>query len=228
MRPFPGVDFMNFDSFLSEEELLVRKSVREFVDREIVPYAEGWYHEGAFPREIVSRMAELGYFGANLEGYGCAGMNNVAYGLLMQELERGDSAFRSFASVQSALVMWPIYAFGSEEQKAHWLPRLQRGEAIGCFGLTEPDFGSNPAGMRTRAGRETSLARAALPTSIPSSATWRTSNQFPPTKERAIFTRSSLAKELPASRHSNRPQKSYNSSRGLAWGRFFDGSLTKR
>ena len=151
MFPFHGVDYMEIDSLFSDEEKLVRQTVREFVDKEVVPYIEEWNREGKFPRRLVPLMAELGFYGANLEGYGCAGMSNVEYGLIMQELERGDSGLRSFVSVQGALVMYPIREYGSEEQKQRWLPALQQGKAIGCFGLTEPDFGSNPAGMRTRA-----------------------------------------------------------------------------
>src|ERR671933_538821 len=145
-------DFYNIDSQLSEDERAVRDSVRRFVDERVLPVIGQCYVEGRFPREIVPEMAELGVFGANLpEEYGCAGLNNVAYGLIMQELERGDSGVRSFASVQGALVMYPIYAFGSEEQKRHYLPKMARGEIIGCFGLTEPDYGSNPSGMITMA-----------------------------------------------------------------------------
>src|SRR5687767_3478060 len=145
-------DFYNIDSQLSEDERAVRDSVRRFVDERVLPIIGQAYVDGRFPREIVPEMAELGVFGAILpEEYGCAGMNNVAYGLVMQELERGDSALRSFASVQGALVMYPIHAFGSEEQKRHWLPKLAKGEKIGCFGLTEPDHGSDPGGMITRA-----------------------------------------------------------------------------
>jgi glutaryl-CoA dehydrogenase len=152
---FTGVDFYGFDTLLSEEERAVRDTVREWVDDNLMPIIGECYVEGRFPKEIVPGMAELGLFGANLpEEYGCAGLNNVAYGLIMQELERGDSGIRSFASVQGALVMYPIYSFGSDEQKAYWLPRLAGGEEIGCFGLTEPDYGSNPGGMITTA-RET-------------------------------------------------------------------------
>ncbi len=151
MFPFRGVDYMEMDSLLSDEERLVRQTVRAFVDKEVLPQIEEWNREGKFPRHLVPQMAELGFYGANLEGYGCAGMSNVQYGLIMQELERGDSGLRSFVSVQGALVMYPIKEYGSEEQKQRWLPALQQGKAIGCFGLTEPDFGSNPAGMRTRA-----------------------------------------------------------------------------
>ena len=151
MFPFHGVDYMEIDSLFSDEEKLVRQTVREFVDKEVLPHIEEWNREAKFPRSLVPLMAELGFYGANLEGYGCAGMSNVEYGLIMQELERGDSGLRSFVSVQGALVMYPIREYGSEEQKQRWLPALQQGKAIGCFGLTEPDFGSNPAGMRTRA-----------------------------------------------------------------------------
>ena len=145
-------DFFDIDSALSEEERAVRASVRQFVDERILPIIGDCYVEGRFPKEIIPGLAELGVFGANLpEEYGCAGLNNVAYGLIMQELERGDSGIRSFASVQGALVMYPIFAFGSEEQKKHYLPKMAAGEIIGCFGLTEPDFGSNPSGMITMA-----------------------------------------------------------------------------
>lgn len=145
-------DFFNIESALSEEERAVRDSVRRFVDERVLPIIGNCYVEGRFPRELIPEMAALGVLGANLpEQYGCAGLNNVAYGLIMQELERGDSGIRSFASVQGALVMYPIYAFGSEEHKREWLPRMARGEAIGCFGLTESDFGSNPSGMVTMA-----------------------------------------------------------------------------
>src|SRR5881409_2724769 len=146
------LDFFNIDSALSEEERAVRDSVRRFVDERVLPIIGTCYVEGRFPLEIVPELAELGVFGANLpEEYGCAGLNNVAYGLIMQELERGDSGIRSFASVQGALAMYPIYAFGSDEQKKKLLPRMAAGEIIGCFGLTEPDYGSNPSGMITMA-----------------------------------------------------------------------------
>ncbi len=152
---FTGVDFYDIDSLLSEEERAVRDTVRAWVDEHLMPVIGEAYIKGEFPKHLIPGMAELGFFGANLpEEYGCAGLNNVSYGLIMQELERGDSGIRSFASVQGALVMYPIYAFGSEEQKKHWLPRLAAGKEIGCFGLTEPDYGSNPAGMITTA-RET-------------------------------------------------------------------------
>jgi glutaryl-CoA dehydrogenase len=148
---FKGVDFIQFDSLLSEDERLVRDNTRKFIEDNLIPIIEECNRAGRFPRELVKPMGELGLFGASLKGYGCAGMSNVEYGLVMQELERGDSGVRSFVSVQSALVMYPIYAFGSEEQKQQWLPKLATGEKLGCFGLTEPDFGSNPGGMRTRA-----------------------------------------------------------------------------
>jgi len=154
MFPFHGVDYLEIDSLLSDDEKLVRQSVREFVDQEVLPHIEEWNREAKFPMHLVPLMAELGFYGANMQGYGCAGMSNVEYGLIMQELERGDSGLRSFVSVQGALVMYPINEYGSEEQKDRWLPALQQGKAIGCFGLTEPDFGSNPAGMRTRAVKD--------------------------------------------------------------------------
>jgi len=148
---FRGVDFIEFDTLLSEEERLVRNTSRQFIEDNLMPVIEECNRSGRFPRELVKPMAQLGFFGASLKGYGCAEMSNVEYGLVMQELERGDSGVRSFVSVQSALVMYPIFAFGSEEQKQTWLPALQSGDKLGCFGLTEPDFGSNPGGMRTRA-----------------------------------------------------------------------------
>jgi glutaryl-CoA dehydrogenase len=151
---FSGVDFIRFDSMLSPDELLVRSTARAFVEDKLIPIIEQCNRDSRFPRELVLPMGELGFFGASLTGYGCAGMNSVEYGLLMQELERGDSGLRSFVSVQSALVMYPIYAFGSDAQKDAWLPQLATGEKLGCFGLTEPDFGSNPGGMRTRARRD--------------------------------------------------------------------------
>ena len=145
-------DFFNIDSQLSSDEKAVRDSVRRFVDEKVLPIIGNAYVEGKFPKELIPEMAELGVLGANLpEEYGCAGLNNVAYGLIMQELERGDSGIRSFASVQGALAMYPIYAFGSEEQKKKYLPGMAAGKIIGCFGLTEPDYGSNPSGMITMA-----------------------------------------------------------------------------
>jgi glutaryl-CoA dehydrogenase len=148
---FQNFDFLHLDSSFSEDELLVRRTARDFVEDNIVPIIEDCFREGRFPRELVPIMGELGFFGASLEGYGCAGMSNVEYGLVTQELERGDSGLRSFVSVQSALVMYPIYTFGSDEQKSTWLPALAKGEKLGCFGLTEPGFGSNPGGMTTTA-----------------------------------------------------------------------------
>jgi glutaryl-CoA dehydrogenase len=151
---FRGVDYFSVDSLFNEEELMVRQTARRFADERIQPLIRDCFRDARFPSELIPEMAELGFLGANLEGYGCAGMSNVEYGLIMQELERVDSGVRSFVSVQGALVMYPIHRFGSEEQKQAWLPRLQSGKAIGCFGLTEPDFGSNPAGMRTTARRD--------------------------------------------------------------------------
>lgn len=151
---FQGVDFLEFDSLLSDDELLVRATTRSFIEDNLIPIIEECNRDGRFPRELVRPMGEMGFYGATLDGYGCAGINNVQYGLLTQELERGDSGIRSFVSVQSALVMYPIYTFGSEEQKSFWLPKMATGEKLGCFGLTEPDFGSNPGGMRTRARKD--------------------------------------------------------------------------
>jgi glutaryl-CoA dehydrogenase len=152
MNKFTGVDYYNIDSLFSEEELMIRDTVREFVSDEIIPIIEKHAREATFPIHLISKMAELGLFGSTLpQKYGGSEMNNVAYGLVMQELERGDSGIRSFVSVQSALVMYPIFAFGSEEQKEFWLPKLANGAKIGCFGLTEPDYGSNPGGMITKA-----------------------------------------------------------------------------
>jgi len=151
---FQGVDFLELDSLLSEDEKVVRASVRTWVEENVKPVIEKHQQAGTFPLELIPQAGELGYFGASLKGYGCAELSNVEYGLIMQELERGDSGVRSFVSVQSALVMWPIYTYGSEEQKQRWLPRLRSGEAIGAFGLTEPGFGSNPGGMLTRARQD--------------------------------------------------------------------------
>ena len=154
MPSFPGVDYLRIDSLFGEQELLVRQTARRFVDERVLPLIRDCFREARFPKHLIPEMAGLGFLGANLEGYGCAGMSNVEYGLLMQEIERGDSGLRSFVSVQGALVMYPILTYGSEEQRQRWLPRLQQGEAIGCFGLTEPGFGSNPGGMLTRARRD--------------------------------------------------------------------------
>jgi glutaryl-CoA dehydrogenase len=151
--PFKGVDFIGFDSLLTDDERLTRDTARQFIEDNLVPIIEECNREGRFPRELVPQMGQLGFFGASLHGYGCAGMSNVEYGLVMQEFERGDSGVRSFVSVQSALVMYPIFTFGSDEQKDFWLPKMATGEKLGCFGLTEPDYGSNPGGMRTRADR---------------------------------------------------------------------------
>ena len=154
MAGFPGVDFIDFEYLLTGDEKLVRQTARAFVDEQVLPIIEKHNRDGVFPRHLVPQMGELGFFGASLKGYGCAGMSNVEYGLVTQELERGDSGLRSFVSVQSALVMYPIHAYGSDAQKEKWLPKLQKGEALGCFGLTEPQFGSNPGGMLTRAVRK--------------------------------------------------------------------------
>lgn len=154
MPTFRGVDYLHIDSLLSDEEKLVRQTARRFVEDKVIPVIKDCYNEGRFPAALIPEMGEMGFFGANLEGYGCAEMNNVEYGLVMQELERGDSGLRSFASVQGALVMYPIRTYGSEEQRQRYLPKLATGELIGCFGLTEPGFGSNPGGMTTTARRE--------------------------------------------------------------------------
>jgi glutaryl-CoA dehydrogenase len=154
MPRFPGVDYLMIDSQFSEQELMVRQTARQLVDERVLPLIRDCFRDGRFPSELIPELGRLGFFGATLEGYGCAGMSHVEYGLVMQELERGDSGLRSFVSVQSALVMYPIFTYGSEEQKQRWLPRLQSGDVIGCFGLTEPGFGSNPAGMLTRARRD--------------------------------------------------------------------------
>lgn len=151
MSKFEGTDFYDIDDLLSDEEKTVRDTVRAWVDERVLPIIEKHYEDGTFPHELAAEMGEMGFLGANLEGYDCPGLNNICYGLICQELERGDSAIRSFCSVQGSLVMFPIHAYGSEDQKQKWLPRLASGQAIGCFGLTEPDFGSNPSGMITRA-----------------------------------------------------------------------------
>ncbi len=151
---FQGLDFYNIDPLLNEEERMVRDTIRQFVSDKVIPIIEKHNREATFPIHLVPQLDELGVLGANITGYGCAGLNNVAYGLIMQELERGDSGLRSFASVQGSLVMYPILSFGSDEQKDKWLPELAAGRKIGCFGLTEPDFGSNPSGMLTKAVRD--------------------------------------------------------------------------
>jgi glutaryl-CoA dehydrogenase len=154
MQPFRGVDYLHIDSLFNEQELLVRQTARQFVEDRVIPLIRDCFRDARFPSEVIPELGRLGFLGANLEGYGCAGMSNVEYGLIMQELERGDSGLRSFVSVQGALVMYPILTYGSEEQKKTWLPKLQSGAAVGCFGLTEPGFGSNPAGMKTTARRQ--------------------------------------------------------------------------
>src|SRR5882762_7277021 len=146
---FEGLDFYDLDEELSEEERMVRATVRRMVDEEVLPIIAEHYRRGTFPMHLIPRFAEMGLLGANLKGYGCAGLGHTAYGLICQELERGDSGIRSFCSVQGSLCMHPIHAFGSEAQKQKWLPKMASGEVIGCFGLTEPDFGSNPSGMIT-------------------------------------------------------------------------------
>ena len=152
MKAYKGVDFYAVDDLLSEEDRLIRDSVRSFVSEEILPEITVYHREGKFPAKFIKPMAELGLLGVNLpQEYGCAGSNNIVYGLVCRELERGDSAIRSFVSVQSSLVMWPIFSFGSEEQKRKWLPLMAQGKAVGCFGLTESDHGSNPMGMTTTA-----------------------------------------------------------------------------
>jgi glutaryl-CoA dehydrogenase len=154
MKKFEGVDFVEIDGLFSEEEIAVRQTIREFVSDRIMPIIEKHYREGTFPDHLIPEMAELGVFGANIQGYGCAGLNNVAYGLIMQELERGDSGVRSFVSVQGGLCMYPILAYGSDEQKNKYLPEMGKGKIIGCFGLTEADYGSNPSGMITTAKKD--------------------------------------------------------------------------
>jgi glutaryl-CoA dehydrogenase len=151
---FKGVDFIELDTLLSDDERLVRDNTRKFIEENLIPIIELCNREGRFPKELIAPMGELGFYGASLQGYGCAGMSAVEYGLMTQELERGDSGVRSFVSVQSGLCMYPIYAFGSEEQKQKYLPKMAKGEILGCFGLTEPDAGSNPAAMRTRAKKD--------------------------------------------------------------------------
>ncbi len=151
MSGFQGVDYYEVEGLLSEEERMMRDVARAFTDQQVLPIVTQHFRQGTFPSGLIRKMGDLGFLGANLQGYGCAGVNNVAYGLIMQELERGDSGVRSFASVQGSLVMYPIHVFGAESQKARWLPRLASGEAVGCFGLTEPDFGSDPGNMATKA-----------------------------------------------------------------------------
>ncbi len=154
MKQVKGTDFYLLDDLLSEEERFTRHSVREFVDREFMPKVRQSFRDARFPMEVIPGLGKLGVFGASIEGYGCNKVSGISYGLMMQELERGDSGLRSFASVQSSLAMTAIHEFGSEEQKNLWLPLLAGGQKIGCFGLTEPDFGSNPSGMRTTALKE--------------------------------------------------------------------------
>jgi len=151
---FPGVDYMEFDSLLTDEQRMIRDTVRSFVDEKVLPIIEDCAYEGRFPKELVPEIASLGLFGSTIHEYDLPGLDNISYGLINMELERGDSGLRSFVSVQSALVMYPIYTYGSKAQKDHWIPKMARGEAIGCFGLTEPDFGSNPGGMRTVAKKD--------------------------------------------------------------------------
>jgi glutaryl-CoA dehydrogenase len=151
---FDGVDYLDCDTLLSEEQRLIRDTVRGWVEEKVLPIIEEAAYEGRFPKELIPDMAELNLFGSTIHEYGLPGLDNVAYGLIMQELERGDSGLRSFVSVQSSLVMYPIFTYGSKEQKDRWIPAMGKGAAIGCFGLTEPDFGSNPAGMRTTARKD--------------------------------------------------------------------------
>ena len=154
MAKFQGLDFLRLDNLLSDEEKITRDTVRRFVDDKFMPLIDDHFEKATFPMEIIPKLGELGLFGMKLHGYGCAGTNNVQYGLACQELERGDSGLRSLMSVQSSLVMYPIHSFGSEEQKEYWLPRMAAGEKIGCFGLTEPDHGSDPGGMKTSAKKD--------------------------------------------------------------------------
>ncbi len=151
MEKFRGVDYYGIDDLLTEEQRMMRDAVRDWVEAKFLPVVSQHHRDGTFPMELATDLGEMGVFGATLTGYGCAGLDHVAYGLIMQELERGDSGLRSFASVQSGLVMYPIHSYGSDAQKDRWLPRLQSGEALGCFGLTEPDHGSDPGSMKTRA-----------------------------------------------------------------------------
>ena len=151
MSRYEGVDFYNIEQHLTDEEIMVRDLVREWVDEKVIPIIEDYYTKGTFPMELIAEIGNMGLFGCNLKGYGCAGMSNIAYGLICQELERGDSAIRSCVSVQGSLSMYPIHAFGSEEQKQKYLPGMAEGKLIGCFGLTEPDHGSDPSSMETKA-----------------------------------------------------------------------------
>ena len=153
-RTLKPLDFLDVDALLSGEERMIRDTVRQFVRKRVLPGIAEWFENGIFPAEMATEMGKLGLLGMHLSGYGCPGTNAVSYGLACMELEAGDSAFRSFISVQGSLAMFPIWKYGSEEQKQQWLPRMARGEAIGCFGLTEPDHGSDPAGMRTSARRD--------------------------------------------------------------------------
>jgi glutaryl-CoA dehydrogenase len=154
MSPPNALDFLDLDRLLSEEERLIRDTTRSFVTDRVLPEVAGWFERGELPRELAKELGDLGLLGMHLQGYGCAGTNAVSYGLACLELEAGDSGARSFVSVQGSLAMYPVWRFGSEEQKRRWLPAMAAGEVIGCFGLTEPDFGSNPAGMRTSARRD--------------------------------------------------------------------------
>jgi glutaryl-CoA dehydrogenase len=154
MTPPAPLDFLDLDRLLTEEERLIRDTTRSFVTDRVLPEVAGWFERGELPRELAKELGELGLLGMHLDGYGCAGTNAVSYGLACLELEAGDSGARSFVSVQGSLAMYPIWRYGSEEQKRRWLPPMAAGEVIGCFGLTEPDFGSNPAGMRTSARRD--------------------------------------------------------------------------
>jgi glutaryl-CoA dehydrogenase len=150
MSDYRGLDFYNVAELFTDEEQMVQEAVRSFTSQKIVPIISDHFRDETFPKELIPQVGELGLFGATIEGYGCAGMSNVGYGIAMQELERGDSGMRSFVSVQGALCMYPIYAFGNEEQREKWLPSMATGETLGCFGLTEPDYGSDPGGMITR------------------------------------------------------------------------------
>lgn len=150
MKPYDAIDFYNIDELLNDEERMIRDTIREFTSKEIVPIVDDCFMKDEFPKHLIPKLAELGTLGATIQGYECAGLSYTAYGIIMQELERGDSGIRSFVSVQGALCMFPIYAYASEENKKKFLPKMAKGEMIGCFGLTEPDFGSNPGGMLTR------------------------------------------------------------------------------